>query len=909
MQEIEKAYEAKNYEPAIYKKWEESGLFSPSGTADREPFVIAMPPPNATGTLHLGHATMLALEDIMIRQKRMQGHPALWIPGTDHAAIATQSVVEKKLMDEGIQHPRTDLGREKLLEEIRIFVEKSKDTIRNQIRKMGASCDWTREKYTLDGDLNHAVNTFFGRMYADGLIYHGDRIVNWDPKMQTTVADDELEYKEEKTKFYYFQYGPVVIGTARPETKFGDKVIVVHPDDKRYKDLHNREFDVEWINGKIRARVITDKTIDMAMGTGAMTITPAHSHVDFEIAEKHQLERPQIIDFNGNLLETAGEFSGMHISEARSKIVEKMKKKGLLMKVDENYAHNIAVNYRGKGVVEPQIMKQWFIDVNKRAIDWKGKKMSIKEVMQDVVRTKMIKIIPKRFDKIYFHWIDNLRDWCISRQIWWGHQIPVWFKVSPEDRQRWSKHPESSSYLLRSMNIKIQEVRFAETEPSDGVWIRDPDTLDTWFSSALWTFSTLGWPDKTEDFMRFHPTSVLETGYDILFFWVARMILASTYCLRSEGLPEEQCIPFRDVYLHGLIRDVHGQKMSKSRPETCIDPLDMIEKYGTDAVRLSLIVGNTPGNDMRLYEEKIAGYRNFVNKIWNASRFALMNVPDTKASPKNVTKAAKSRADKWILTKLNLLVKSVNADMKKYRFSDAAMKIYDFTWADYCDWYLEISKGEHLNPEVLLYVLKNILRLLHPFVPFVTEAIWSHLGEKSMLIAESWPAYTSKLNFEKETAEMELVHDIITAIRSIRAEKGVEPAKKINATIYGGIWTDLLQDKKDPITRLARLNSLTIQTEGPRIPKALWKFTGGVDIYLPAEDLFDVEKEKKHLSRKLEETRAKMNGLQKRLENKAFLDKAPAAVVEKEQKLFAELEEELKNTTQKINELENLKGS
>lgn len=382
---------------------------------------------------------------------------------------------------------------------------------------MGASCDWEREKYTLDEDLNHAVNTFFERMHKDGLIYHGDRIVNWDPNMQTTVADDELEYKEEKAKFYYFQYGPVVIGTARPETKFADKIIIVHPDDERYKDLHNKEFEVEWINGPIKAKVIADECVDPEMGTGAMTITPSHSHVDFELAEKYNLEKPQIIDFEGNLLPVAEEFAGMPIEEAREKIVEKLKEKGLLVKVDENYIHNIAVNYRGKGTVEPQIMKQWFIDVNKKVIDWKGKKMSIKEVLQDVVNSGMIKLIPNRFDKIYFHWIDNLRDWCISRQIWWGHQIPMWYKVSEEDQKKWQQHPESSSYLLQSLGIKIEETTFSETEPQDGHWIRDPDTLDTWFSSALWTFSTLGWPEKTEDLQYFHPTNVLETGYDILF--------------------------------------------------------------------------------------------------------------------------------------------------------------------------------------------------------------------------------------------------------------------------------------------------------------------------------------------------------------------------------------------------------
>ncbi|MBU0668308.1 valine--tRNA ligase [Patescibacteria group bacterium] len=906
MLEMEKTYDARKYEDNVYIKWEKSGAFTPKLDPAKKSFTISMPPPNATGTLHLGHATMLAIEDIMIRQKRMDGYSALWLPGTDHAAIATQSVLEKKLQNGGIANPRVSLGREKLLKEIRKFVEESKYTIRNQIRKMGASCDWTREKYTLDDQLNNAVNTFFQKMYEDGLIYHGDRIVNWDPKMQTTVADDELEYKEEKAKFYYIKYGPVVIGTSRPETKFADKIIIVHPADKRYKKLIGKEFEVEWINGPIKARVIADKCADPTLGTGAMTITPAHSILDFELAEKYNLEKPQIIGYDSKLLDIADEFSGMPIETAREKIVEKLKKKGLLVKIDENYIHNIAVNYRGKGVVEPQIMKQWFIDVNKRVIDWKGKKLSIKEVMQDVIKSGMIKVIPSRFERTYFHWIDNLRDWCISRQIWWGHQIPVWYKVSPEDRKKWLKHPESSSYLLQSLGIKIKEIKYSVNEPKTGSWIRDPDTLDTWFSSALWTFSTLGWPEKTDELKYFHPTDVLETGYDILFFWVARMILASTYCLRSSGFPEEKCIPFKNVYLHGLIRDKNGQKMSKTKPETCIDPLDMIEKYGTDAVRLSLIVGNTPGNDMRLYEEKIAGYRNFINKIWNATRFAMMNVKDPSINTDNIHEHIKNRADMWILTNLSHLIKHVDTDLKKYRFSDAATRIYEFTWEKYCDWYLEISKGTHFNPIVLLYVLKTILKLLHPFVPFVTEAIWSHLEQPDMLITQPWPKQDKKLIFKEKSDEMEIVHDVISTIRKLRAERGVEPAKKINAIIYGDLWTTLLEEKREPICRLARLDKLTIETQGPKIKNALWHYLGGIDIFLPLGDLIDISKEKERLGAKLTRAQAQINGLQQKLKNKGFLQNAPSDIIEKERKTLRELETELLNLQKKIKELENI---
>lgn len=906
MIELEKAYEAAKYEDDIYNKWVESGLFTPKVDPDKKPYTISLPPPNATGTLHLGHATMLAIQDILIRQKRMQGYSTLWLPGTDHAAIATQVMVEKKLQKEGIKSPRLELGRAKLIEEIKKYVENSKHIIKNQIRKIGASVDWTREKYTLDEDLNHAVNTFFGRMFEDGLIYHGDRIVNWDPKMQTTVADDELEYKEEKTKFYYIKYGPVIIATARPETKFSDKVIVVHPDDKRYKHLIGKEFEVEWINGPIKAKVIADKCIDPSLGTGAMTITPAHSKVDFDLAEAHKLEKEQIIGFDGKLLDVAGEFAGMHIDQARPLILEKLEKKGLLVKVDENYIHNIAVNYRGKGVIEPQIMKQWFVDVNKKAILWKKKKMSIKEVLRDVVKSGMIKIVPKRFDKIYFHWIDNLMDWCLSRQIWWGHSIPVWYRVSEEDKKKWQKHPESSSYLMQALGIKVLEKRFSESEPEKGCWIHDPDTLDTWFSSALWTFSTLGWPEHTNDFKYFHPTDVLETGYDILFFWVARMILASTYCLRSDGLPEAQCIPFKTVYLHGLIRDINGKKMSKSNPETCIDPLEMIAKYGTDSVRLSLIIGNTPGNDMRLYEEKISGYRNFVNKIWNASRFALLNVPDLTVDTKNISKQLKSRADKWIVSRLQKLVKDTNYDLAHYRFSDAADKIYEFTWGTFCDWYLEISKGEHMNPPVLLYVLKTILKLLHPFVPFVTEVIWSYLREPQMLAETSWPKVNTRLIFPKEEKEMEMITGIIASIRSIRAENRIEHAQKVKAIIHAGKWAKMIEEKREPIIRMARLSELEIKAEGPKIKRALWKYIDGIDLFIPIEGLFDIEKETRQLREKIEETQKRLEQLSARLKNENFIAKAPKEVVAKEMDLCKVLENEMQSLQNKIKELESL---
>ncbi len=870
--EIPKAYNAKDHEDRIYKMWEDSGAFAPDEDPKKEPYVIMMPPPNATGQLHLGHATMLAVEDILVRYKRMQGFSTLYLPGTDHAGIATQSVVEKKLQDGGMEKPREELGREGLLKEIHKFVENSKDTIRNQVRKMGTSCDWSRERYTFSDEMNHSVNELFRMMYEDELIYRGGRIVNWDPKMQTTVADDELEYIEEKAKFYYFQYGPVVIGTARPETKFGDKVIVVHPDDKRYKEMIGKEFELEWIEGPIKAKVVASDVIDMEMGTGAMTITPAHSLVDYEIALEHDLESPQIIDFDGRIREEASKScAGLTTTEAREKVVEILDKKGLLVKVDEDYLHNIAVNYRGKGTVEPQIMKQWFVDVNKPVTDWKGKKLSIKEVLQDVVKSGMINIVPERFDKIYFHWIDNLRDWCISRQIWWGHRIPVWHNGD---------------------QIKVQG-----DSPGEA-WTQDEDTLDTWFSSGLWTFSTLGWPEKTPDLMRFAPSNVLETGYDILFFWVARMIIQSTYALRKSGFSEEESIPFKDVYLHGLIRDIHGKKMSKSRPETCIDPLDMIEAYGTDSVRLSLMVGSTPGNDMRLSEDKIAGYRNFVNKIWNGARFVMMNLDgDGKIDEKNL-----SRSDKWILGRLNEIIESVSANLEKYQFSEAGLTIYDFFWGEYCNWYLEISKVKK-NPAVLRHVLKTSLTLMHPFMPFVTEAIWQELGEEEMLITTKWPEVIPEWGFPSESDEMGRIMEVIKAIRKLRAESNVDATKKIHAIIYAHEDLGLVQDKEAIIKRLANLGELEISETGDKVDKSLSAFIGNVEVYLPLADLLDLDAEKARLTKELDNIENYLRTLEKKLGNEGFVKNAPEAVLTVEKKKLADATQKLEKLQRQLEEL------
>ena len=721
---METRFDFQNLEKKIYEKWEKSGFFNPDicvkkGVTKKsaKSFSIVLPPPNVTGTLHMGHAAVLAIEDIMVRYARMRGLKTLWLPGTDHAAIATQSVVEKKISKEE-NKSRYDLGREELLRRIEAFAKESHDTIANQVRRMGASVDWSREAYTLDKERNFAVRTAFKKMYDTELIYRGDRIVNWDPKGQTTISDDEIIYVEEKTNFYYFQYGPFVIGTARPETKFGDKYVVMHPNDKRYKQYkHGDKINLEWINGPIVATIIKDEVIDMKFGTGVMTITPWHSIVDFDIAKRHNLDVEQIIDERGKLLPIAGEFVGTHITKARPLIVEKLRAKGLLVK-EEPYVHQIATAERTGAVVEPQIKLQWFVDVNKPFVlknsriksIRSGYKTTLKEIMRKTIKNGQIGIIPERFEKIYFNWVDNLRDWCISRQIWFGHRIPVWYRN--------------------------QEVYCGIEAPKGDGWEQDPDTLDTWFSSGLWTFSTLGWPEKTADFKTYHPTSILETAYDIIFFWVARMILMSGFLLGD--------IPFEKVYLQGLIRDRQGRKMSKSLGNI-MNPLEMVDKFGADATRLSLIIGAGPGNDMKLSEDKVRSYRNFTTKIWNASRFVIMNYQPTKIKPKFTAK------DKKYLQEFTHTKKKVEKFLDKYDLNRAAETLYHYFWHTFANKVLEemkprLSSNNEADraaaQEVLMTILKSSLKMLHPFVPFVSEEVWSRLPNKKnktkMLIVEKW---------------------------------------------------------------------------------------------------------------------------------------------------------------------------
>ena len=932
---LPKAYNPTKTEDRIYQMWEDTGAFQANRDAvasgEKEGFSISLPPPNATGQLHLGHAVMLALEDIFIRFQRMQGKEALWVPGTDHASIATEAVVIRKIREEeGVADPRAELGREELLKRIHEYVAQSQGTIRSQVRKMGASCDWSRESYTMNPSLQRTTYEAFKDMYETGAIYRGDRIVNWDPKLQTTLSDDEVDYKEERAPFYTFQYGPFQIGTARPETKFGDKYVVMHPDDKRYAEYkHDDTFTCEWINGPIEATIIKDDVIDMEFGTGVMTITPWHSQVDFDMAQRHNLDIEQIIDFDGNLLPVAQEFEGMHISEAREKIVQKLEKKGLLVSVDEDYVHNIAISSRGGGIVEPQVKRQWFVDVNKPVVPWKGKDMSIKEVMQDVVRSGMIRIIPERFEKNYFYWIDNLRDWCISRQIWWGHRIPVYYceKCSSSDSHDDNKKQETRNkkhgYISKHPGTFVSVEPLNECPCCGGALEQDCDTLDTWYGVAQWTWSPMIDPELAKDpskslkeliegspdIMNFHPTQVMETGYDILFFWVARMILMTTYCFARCDIGENESdrIPFETVYLHGLVRTREGKKMSKSDPSTCIDPLEIIPEFGTDALRMSMIVGQSPGNDFRLYTEKIAGYRNFINKLWNASRFVLLKCEESGCNPRDLVGPGpgpgSGLADRALLHGLQTLTEDVTKGLEDYRLSDVGERLYSFVWDYFCDWYLELSKGE-ANPSVLVHSLRTILILLHPYCPFVTEELWSFVGPEGseMLLRERWPKVDEALKDPEAYDALQKVIDTISAIRKLRSEQGIEPGKKITVTINTEEWGDLLSSQSEHIRRMAKVESLTIEPK-KEYQNVVSTFLPGIDVHVSLEGLIDTVAEVAKLTAEKQQLESYIAQLEGKLGNDDFVKNAPEAVVAKEKQKLEGNQEKLQKVVERLKSL------
>lgn len=906
-----KAYDPKSVEDTIYTEWESSGGFAPDEDADGEPFSIVLPPPNVTGTLHMGHAAMLAIEDAMVRFARMQGRPTVWIPGTDHAAIATQSKVEKILKEE-TGKTRHDIGREPFLQKVRAFAQDSHDTIVGQMRKMGASVDWSREAYTLDEARHKAVNEAFKRMFDDGLIYRGHRVINWDPLGQTTVSDDEVVHKEGKATLYTFTYGPecpIEIATTRPETKIGDTAIAVHPEGK-WKEYIGEEFTIENFAGvKLSLKVVADDAVEADFGTGALGVTPAHSQIDAEIAERHGLETIQVIGKDGCIVEGKGIAAGQSTKEARKTIAAWLEESGLLISAEE-VDQNISTAERSGGIIEPLPMEQWFIDVNKEfafkqssyapIVGLKdGEMVTLKKLMKHVVENGQIEILPNRFEKTYHHWIDNLRDWNISRQIWFGHRIPVWYRFR-EDIEDGRVIP---AMFMSALNSPVDETGFeihVGSEPEGEGWEQDPDTLDTWFSSGLWTFSTLGWPhfasddaslgDKPQipaENRRYHPTSVLETGYDILFFWVARMILMTTYLLGE--------VPFKTVYLHGLVRDASGKKMSKSLGNI-INPLDMIERYGADATRLSLLVGASPGNDMKLSEEKIEGFRNFTNKLWNISRFVLTSA-EGKAAPAGAPEP-KTLADKWILARYAEVQSEVTKHFEAHEFSLLGEKLRDFTWNEFADWYLEIAKIQKAREsedgstdEILLYILENLLKLWHPFMPFVTEEIYKVFG-RGQLMTAAWPEALHNIEEPKLFEDLQI---IVTRIREARARYKVAPAKLI--PVYATALPDILKSEIDIIKKLARLDELIIGPAQGELPVKIVLDENTI-ISIPLEGMVDKEAEKERLASQLAEAENRAKQLEGRLSNDDYVKNAPAEIVESTRtqlKETAELIETTKN--------------
>ena len=909
---MDKAYNPKQHEDEIYKKWEDSGAFLPKG--DGEPFVIAIPPPNVTGQLHAGHAAFITIEDIMIRFERMRGKKTVWVPGTDHAAIATESVVIKNL---GVQS-REAFSREEFLEKCREWTRVTHGIITNQIKKMGSSCDWSREAFTFDEPRNRAVNHIFKMLFDAGLIYRGNRMVNWSVGAQSVLADDEVEWEERIESFYSIRCGEFIIGTIRSETKCADSPVVVDPtaeyvrakftdsngkneffimvknlfdDPERRakelnlldpkgkwevvetftgKDLEGREFEYETYAGKRKFFVLADEVIDPEKGTGAMTISSCHSADDYDLAKRRNLDDTfiQKIDFTGSMTAIAGPCEGMPILKARKKSAEIMKEKGLLVGENTHYSHRVPLCYRSGCVVEPMISKQWFIAVEKEFVDqWTGETTTLKKLTADAVRKKSVQIVPDRFEKVYFHWIDNLKDWCISRQIWWGHRVPVWY------------------------NSQGEIVAVGSVENPNPDWKQDEDTLDTWFSSALWPFSIFGWPDSSKDLEEFYPTSVLETGHDILFFWVARMIMFGRFATGK--------YPFHTVYLHGLVRDEKGQKMSKSKGNG-IDPIEIIEEFGADALRLSLVMGSTPGNNVNLGKEKIEGCRNFCNKLWNISRFLLdQEIGKMPASPQ-------TDLQQWIQEEVDALADLVTEELKKYNFGGASQALWECTWNSFADFGIEAAKAEK-SPEtnaVLLNALKKLLTLWHPFLPFLTETIWGEMAKKglcesSLLIETAWE--NGKPNESRENAFRGLL-EIIGKIRSMRKNAGVDPTKKITAVLFSPHTKtkEILEKNLGIIKFLAGLMEIEI-IDSPLSKKEEGAIdsVNGTDIFLPSSGMIDPEEERKRIEKEIEKTQKLLTSLEIRLENPSYAQNAPANLVEETKKQYAEAKEKLEKLREK----------
>ena len=850
--ELPKVYEPQQVENRIYKMWEENGHFKPNKSYDAKPFTIVMPPPNVTGQLHMGHAMDATLQDTLIRFKRMQGYNALWVPGVDHAGIATQIKVEEELRTkEGLS--RYDLGREKFLERVWDWKHKYGNRIVEQQKKLGASCDWDRARFTMDEGCSAAVREVFVSLYEKGLIYKGSRIINWCPNCVTALSDAEVEYVDKPGHLWNIRYdlvdgtGSVVVATTRPETMLGDTGIAVNPNDERYQHMIGKKAILPLVGREIP--IVADDYAEMEFGTGCVKMTPAHDPNDFEVALRHNLEVIRVLDDNGVVNAYGGKYEGMDRYDARKAIVADLEAGGYLVKIDD-HAHNVGTCYRCHKDVEPIISAQWFV-----------KMQPLAEEAIRVVKEGETKFVPDRFSKTYLNWMENVRDWCISRQLWWGHQIPAW---TCEECSHITVSRTDATCCEKCGSTKIE---------------RDPDVLDTWFSSALWPFETLGWPEKTQDLDYFYPTDVLVTGYDIIFFWVARMIFS--------GCEHTGKTPFHTVLIHGLVRDDQGRKMSKSLGNG-IDPLEMIEKYGCDALRMNMVTSNSPGNDMRFYVTRCEAMRNFANKLWNASRYVMMNLgEDAKNELPTIDKL--EIADKWILSKLNTLITEVTENMDKYELGVAVQKIYDFIWDSYCDWYIELTKARLYSEDadrkqtaiqVLVYVLDQILRLLHPFMPFITEEIWQSLPhEGEALIVAQWPEYREDLAFKAEENLMESVMEAIRAIRNRRSEMNVPPSKK--AALY--VLTskpDVFREGEGFIERLAYADSVTLLDAEPAdLNGMVTCATADAKLYIPLGQLVDIEKELERIAKELEKARKNLNSLEGKLSNENFVSRAPEHVV------------------------------
>ena len=870
--ELPKVYEPQEVEGRIYEMWEKHGCFAGHRDPDKKPFTIVMPPPNVTGQLHMGHAMDCTLQDILIRFKRMQGYAALWVPGTDHAGIATQIKVEEELRKkEGLS--RHDLGREKFLERVWDWKHQYGNRIVAQQKKMGASCDWDRSRFTMDEGLSKAVRHVFVSLYKKGLIYKGSRIVNWCPHCVTALSDAEVEYQDKPGHLWHLRYPIVgeegryvIVATTRPETMLGDTGVAVNPNDERYKDLIGKKCLLPLVNREIP--IVADEYVDMEFGTGCVKMTPAHDPNDFEVGLRCNLESIRVLDDHGVVNENGGKYQGMERYEARKAIVADLDALGLLEKI-EDHQHNVGTCYRCGTDVEPIISAQWFVKMGPLA-----------EEALRVVRDGETKFVPERFTKTYTNWMENVHDWCISRQLWWGHQIPAWT-------------------CSECGHITVSETDPTECEHCHSKHItQEEDVLDTWFSSALWPFSTLGWPDEnSEDFKYFYPTDVLVTGYDIIFFWVARMIFS--------GCAHTGKTPFHTVFIHGLVRDDKGRKMSKSLGNG-IDPLEMAEKYGADALRFNLITGNSPGNDMRFYVEKCEAMRNFANKIWNASRFVMMNLTITE----NKLPDTLEPEDKWILCRLGEVIGEVTENMEAYELGVASAKVYDFIWSDYCDWYIELTKARLQGEDeaakvqaqqVLVYVLTETLKLLHPFMPFITEEIWQALPHQGdFLMLQSWPKADPAWADVKAKESMEAVMDVIRAIRARRSEMNVPPSKKAALTIITN-EADIFASGEAHLKRLAWCSSVTVQKEDLTDTAGMvCDITHMAKLYMPLAELVDLAKEKARLEKDLGKKQGELKGLEGKLSNPGFLNKAPEHVVaaekdraEKLKVLIAKIEEQL----------------